>query len=756
MARILTLAVCCAAYVATAGCSTPYQDELGSTHVAVLSVTPWEDYRAELAPKYELTAEKARELAVADSLQVEEVFLDALRTRLGAQFAPSGVLQEGFGATTLGGESETGVTRAGENIPDGSFETDSPRIRREGAPSAIDAKTLRSDAFLSYLAATALFQEVKMLNRYVQDASIRNDYTPYIVRLQVTNLPVDKENPYDVYSNIAFFNSPVGLPAREYQNKIVQYIYDFMRGILQHEVQHLPVVVPLLVTDNVEAALRARRTETLLQIAGAVSAAYAGIGGEFDFEKVNQQLRDTLGRDYNSLFTVGRLADNAVRVRIGARQSPGDGEFQSTPQTHNVTLLVLVKGVPENGHKDVFVGTVSRYWLAKEGEGKWVKAPKGREFDSESEDLFARGGYDTLPGISRLAGDEQKLTELRLELATLAQNGQYAEFMKTALFGASRDIGPASAHRANANRLWLDLISARVGSQHDATSFQVRYVDNDPAFPSRPEAKVFAIDDTKTMRATVIGVNGLDPAKVTAWLEWGGKDANGNPSNAVAATSAELQGRSQLVLNFPSLAGKKLVAPPLKSTGYKIVVRYPGLENCDGANKDEFDYDAVVSFANPTQPVGLAIQRAVTRLSTGKDRELELGFLLTSTPAGITLPADGIDVTPDEITNAVKNQTAYVVTVSGARVSEIDPESKRAERVLVEVPGTLQSYVVVQKGNVTLTLASLSGEDVTVSVTPPKGAPPVEDLVFKVAPASTPAPNSGDGGNAGATPEPAG
>jgi len=33
---------------------------------------------------------------------------------------------------------------------------------------------------LRYAAATALYQEVKLLNRYVQDAAIRKDYVPYV------------------------------------------------------------------------------------------------------------------------------------------------------------------------------------------------------------------------------------------------------------------------------------------------------------------------------------------------------------------------------------------------------------------------------------------------------------------------------------------------------------------------------------------------------------------------------------------------
>ena len=62
------------------------QEEAGSVHFAVLSVGNWEDYKAALQPQFSLTAEKARELAIAPTRSIEDGFLDA--TRFAATISP--------------------------------------------------------------------------------------------------------------------------------------------------------------------------------------------------------------------------------------------------------------------------------------------------------------------------------------------------------------------------------------------------------------------------------------------------------------------------------------------------------------------------------------------------------------------------------------------------------------------------------------------------------------------------------------------
>lgn len=60
---------------------------------------------------------------------------------------------------------------------------------------------------LEYAAATAFFQEVKLLNRYVADAALRRGCRAYVVRLQMSVVPFARNFPLDVYSNISLFSA---------------------------------------------------------------------------------------------------------------------------------------------------------------------------------------------------------------------------------------------------------------------------------------------------------------------------------------------------------------------------------------------------------------------------------------------------------------------------------------------------------------------------------------------------------------------
>src|SRR5262245_58650219 len=134
-------------------------EDLGSTHVSVLSVIDWERYRAEFQPQYELTPETALAQAVPDTLQVEDSLLRAFQARFGLKLSKSSALPAGFQPGGAGQDDLWPPANEGSN-GDATENT------------AIDKQNLKTDATLQYLAATALFQEVKLLNRYLLNASI--------------------------------------------------------------------------------------------------------------------------------------------------------------------------------------------------------------------------------------------------------------------------------------------------------------------------------------------------------------------------------------------------------------------------------------------------------------------------------------------------------------------------------------------------------------------------------------------------------
>jgi hypothetical protein len=184
---------------------------VGSTHVAVLSATPWDEYRDKLAPTFGFDAKAALNAVVPDTAQVEQTMLDAFRAKARIALAPSAVLDPGFGAAPGSSDDNPNRTAAGSSLPTFSLGDTLPGAPT-AAPQAIDRAKLASEPFLQYLAATALFQEVRLLERYVTDAIQRDGYRAYIVRLQVTNMPYRRDVAFDTYANIAFFMDAIELP----------------------------------------------------------------------------------------------------------------------------------------------------------------------------------------------------------------------------------------------------------------------------------------------------------------------------------------------------------------------------------------------------------------------------------------------------------------------------------------------------------------------------------------------------------------
>ena len=117
-----------------------------------------------------------------------------------------------------------------------------------------------------------------------------------------------------------------------------------------------PMVVPLLVTDTMESAFSARTTNVVRQYALALSALIKGFNLTTEMEGYSDSLLATVGNDYNSLYSVARLSNNTIRVRMGAMLQ-NTAQYAMVPQNRDVTLLVMV---PKNIGKRGAVSVMSR------------------------------------------------------------------------------------------------------------------------------------------------------------------------------------------------------------------------------------------------------------------------------------------------------------------------------------------------------------------------------------------------------------
>lgn len=387
------------------------QDEVGSVHLAVVSLAPWDEYVESLQPRFALTADEALDLVLRVGQLRRRAEVDSAEFRLG-------VLQEKDGAKPPGG-SKSGEGRPGR------------------VASELTMRDPRRDAMTDYWAATALYQEVQLLNRYVLDAAIPKGYVPFVVRLQLTLLPRYRNAPYDAYSSISFFTT-----GDRRLNRDV-----WARGGEGEEEEKppeeiansAPRVLPLLVTDNLEAALatdeleRSRRLS--LSGAGTAGTTQIGVGAERSHGVVEQ----TGGLDLNSLLTVTRLSENTLRVRLGAMQQ-GSQRFAMVPRTHKITLLVMV---PQNAPAALQV--VARTEMVHAETGR-ILQPRTAGRIAELEERLAR----------EYALDDPALVG---EFFRLAQQNRQQPFLEL-----------AARHGVERGQLlWVDALGMLSGGQYSSS-----------------------------------------------------------------------------------------------------------------------------------------------------------------------------------------------------------------------------------------------------------------------------------------------
>lgn len=288
-------------------------DEVGEVHVSIVSVAPWHAHVAGLKPGFALTGEQALGKVVPSTRVVRE------SDRVAVSGARSTAVAIGDDATATAADV-------------------APPALELGAASAPTEGLGTLEPFLVYGAATALHQEVAMLNRYVEDAATLRNSVPYLVRLQVTQLPYDPRLPLDTYVDLKFAGKDA-----------------FGGEFCDDEL----LVLPLVATESLEHSLVEKTFELMLaaELARQISVspfnlgvgAAAGPKGKttLSASRVDrlraqyEKVRASLGRDVDATFLVGAKKPDTAAVRIGASNG-GSQPLRMIPRNHYVSLLVMV------------------------------------------------------------------------------------------------------------------------------------------------------------------------------------------------------------------------------------------------------------------------------------------------------------------------------------------------------------------------------------------------------------------------------
>lgn len=696
----------------------PSLQQAVNVNVSTISVARWEDYAAALQAQFTMSPD----IAYGDALPQTSISQNSVASAvsLGLQLnagSPAAGSQGGGSASgsaagsggSSGGGSGSGSASSGTSGSGtsgdasggkGSGSSTTPSTSGSGTPSAASASptlpsangipapsgTVQNDAILAYTAATAIYQEVQLLNRYIQDAALRYGYVPYVARIQVSVIPYARNEPYDLYLDLGLFSHCYGRTPDDGSPAFV---------------------VPLLVTDDIEKGQGTTAENIAQQLALGLAGTAHSFGGSANASAASDQIKSVLASSFNSLFMVSRgPSDNVLQVRIGAASNPVvKTRFAMLAQTHNVTFLLLVK--KEDAALETGGCSLPRVpgsdWLQHQSQSDRKQDGPVVNVVSLARLRHVTTGVEIAVEPTAAIKQERKVLDRILEsdtrgivsnddLATLADaakagsDGSFQRFL-SAMGHLKLDTGYAEA-------LWTGLADAAAKSEFRGLLFNLPY-------PSRHTdlryQTVFVLDNCKdTATTSLMGLGDLAPGQFVAELRLHDDEYH------VAATKV-LQSASGApwTLTFPSLhelarevdevktacaAGGDAAAAPLpkrlrsaKLVIYRVLdqrwvnARYapPSLMEslaCDGQCEFEFDtvmFDGTAQSsltvgltagadsitADPTQGTGK------TRLILKIDKDLDsvviavTGGFVTSLPtvtgtAIVTQTNGGLTVTP--------------------------------------------------------------------------------------------------------------
>ncbi len=471
-----------------------------SVRVSAVSVARWEDYVDALQAQFTLTPEGALALALPQTslAQSSNASAVAFGAQLGTPTAPASTLPAQTPPSSTGIAGPTG--------------------------------TLQSDALTNYNAGNDIYEEVQALNRSIRDGALRYGYVPYVARIQVSVMPLARNEPYDVYLDLSLFSTCKG----------------------GRDDESLPtVVVPLLITDDIEKSQATDAENISRQLALNLAGTGKNIAGGASLSDLRNQFKSILANNFNSLFMVSSAAENVLEVRIGAATSANiKSGFVMLAQTHNITLLVLVKREHAAVSPGRCVPTPESVRDASErgiaiNEGPVVQISSmtrlrdvrsGKELENKPRKMLdkARAIAQRFPG-----GDPHSLSDA--DLSTLAGLVEQAEFTD---FRAKL----APSLRVYAVTLWTGLSTVLTMGDYDGAQFNLPYRAVPPGLQAQT---VFISDNCKdTATVSLMGFTEYVAGQFLASLEL----HDGEYTVAATAVAQNVAG-SPLTISFPTLHG---------------------------------------------------------------------------------------------------------------------------------------------------------------------------------------------------------
>jgi hypothetical protein len=380
---IVAVSALLAACMASRPPASPSYESKSRQEAAAIAISataiPWSSISSAFEPNFTISGDAAVSDVAPVVSRIQEQVLDelAFSAQLGIGRAaslsqPAGKSEKPSAKTsddtdsTADGSQKGETTTSSPSSPsssNGSTKGSAQPSKGSAQPSATSTSDPTLDPILKYQAALALYQEVQLLNNEIQRIAARNCYAPFMVHIKVAILPYKQQLPYDLHARIAFFGKVA--PGAGAQSgfggqmnsastsaesaPLGSSLFGSSPGYTENTQtcdddrgrQLMPEVVPILVTDDVERAVKSKTLETARELALALNLLAPAASAGAALHDLQQSLSSNLGQQINSRLTVTRQANNTLYARIGAAEDPTSG-LNLIGQTYDISALLLV------------------------------------------------------------------------------------------------------------------------------------------------------------------------------------------------------------------------------------------------------------------------------------------------------------------------------------------------------------------------------------------------------------------------------
>lgn len=517
-----------------------YSQDAGSVTVSEMSVLPWSEAGPMLQPAFKIDATSALAMAVPTTQSLDERFSLLLQASLGAGLPTSSrtrtVTRSGSPDALDTSISDVSTRKSGTDV-----DVNDPALPDRLAaslPGHPGTRALPSgtDPLLQHLAATAVFQEINLLNRYVSQRVDFEGYEAFLVRLQLSVMPSRRSLPYDAITDITFHGRDVANLTGYAERGSFAATYDPLTGKPTVPSALSPDscrnggnirVLPMVVTDNLEGLAASRSSDIANQLGLALLATAGNVGLEGKLGLTREALRDALGRDMNSLFSVGRVTEDTIRVSLGASLRPG-AEPALIKRSHNLSVVVLVR--PCEWNKEQIVTAVAKTSFSDVKSGALLQPRSYREIAVQIEksiegkylfsDLHTADYFELyhLASLQNFDDFRSKLVRYRyLRTACYAENRSDGRDSADRRYGNRRGLNPITKAQDDAGSVdmasacpevlqvanlivpgvWSDLIGARPTGEFSYASVPLQ-IPRKPAFAAPPVGQVVVLTPSDT------------------------------------------------------------------------------------------------------------------------------------------------------------------------------------------------------------------------------------------------------------------